>query len=790
MTNNNLADLIKRASSTEATPALVDFWQRQYSQVLGSKASFEAGNQTGSIDLLTQLTSDKKDIDHQVLQQTIAILIRFLDSITDDIDGRSIHLSVQNFEEFLKITDTPPQIGVDYIGGLVADFAYRASENLAHEKGSFKSLETLPKHIRPVEYEMWTDENQNNKNGQELATMFDDETILNSPWKLLLRRNFAILDFPKELIYWDKWRDSYNASASSTKVSIPVSSSEMLDDNASADTTQESAFNTDFDFGEEPEVQDPQINQVPEVAQDPQMLEPMNPGLSLGDLETAQNQEMQMDAPVDVHEMDLKEAQFEQNFLDTEKTQLLEAPEVITVDQEILDEGLDDMEMEKEELQEELEHEESTAHQEEFILGELVKIIDSNNPWNDKVFQVISIENGAIKLAGNDESLNQIEWHKDQLSKQNLYELLADLNQKSQIPSVEIHDSIHELVAGKDYTVAKAAAVIFNHQNQVLLYKNEANIEDQWSLPSIDIKINQIPEEAIVKHLQAISQSTVRILDEIGSVMNSYNPNDMSSQNAIYNIFLIDIEPEFNQENTSYQYFDLENLPSSQIVAKVALDKHKRHQKLISDIITSKTQEWEKTQKSQLEEELKTQYESKLKEHIEELNQQKIVSKLPDMESVLGGSVPEFNFHDDIYDENNLPEIEEPKINYIEPGMTPAPTTSSLNFSKFKVKLDTMIESQEFGGINLTLGYTSKGIESISFSDSSLDVSLKSNLELILHLFNHLLSHGLDLKQLLSGLDLKHGQNEVPITEVLSLILQAIADAPARISDIGDSMQI
>ena len=658
MTNNILADTIKKAASTEATPALVDFWQRQYSTILGSRASYDSDKQTGSLDLLANLTIDKKDIDHQILKQTIAVLVRFLDSITEDTDFRSIHLSVQNFEEFLKITDTPPQIGVDYIGGLVADFGYRASENLAHEKGAFKALESLPKHIRPVEYEMWTDDQQNHKNGQELATMFDDDTLAKSPWKLLLRRNFAILDFPQELIYWDKWRDSYNQNLNVAKVSIPVNSSAMLDDTSNADTTQESAFETDFDFGEdqEPQMHETEIPEATEVALNPPMQELMeeHDDLSLDDFKAEPAPETHIEAPIDEHEIALKEAQFDQNFLEEDESE--QAKVVDHEDLEMVETQpaivSDELEIEKEELQEELEHEESIAHQEDFIIGELVKIVDPNSQMKDQVFQVVEIENGIIKLTGNDESLPQIEWHKDQLSKQNLYELLSNFNQKDNSQTEVDSEPVAQKVAGRDYTSSKAAAVIFNDQNQVLLYKDQSYSEAQWTLPNIEININQIPEEAIVKHLQSISQSTVRILDEIGSVMSSYNPNDLSTQNAIYNIFLIDADPELNQENSNYQYFDLESLPNSQIVVKVALDKHKRHQKLISNIITSKTQEWEKSQKSQIDEELKMQYEAKLKEHIEQLNQQKMELKTQDMETVLSNSTPEFNFHDDIYDEN------------------------------------------------------------------------------------------------------------------------------------------
>jgi hypothetical protein len=772
MTNNILADLIKRAASTEATPALVDFWQRQYSLSLGSKASYDPDKQTGFIDLITHLTADKKDIDHQVLQQTIAILVRFLDAVTEDQDYRSIHLSVHNFEEFLKVTDTPPQIGVDYIGGLIADFAYRASENLAHEKGAFKALQSLPKHIRPVEYEMWSDDHQNNKNGQELSTMFDDETIAQTPWKLLLRRNFAILDFPHELIYWDKWRDSYN-STNNMKMSIPVTSSAMLDDISTSDTTQEAAFETDFDFGDEE--MDDKVEEMP--TQDNHEQTPPENEVSLEELKTELTSEIIPDSPIEEHETATTDTQADQNFFeDTEQN----------------NENTEDLEFEKEVLVEEIEHEQKEeALQDELVIGELVKVIDQNSPWKDQVLQVVEIQNGAVKLAGNDENLAQVEWHKDQLIKQNLYELLGDLNQKNQISPEHEMETAAQLIAGKDFTLPKAAAVIFNNQNQVLLFKDNQNTQAQWSLPSVDIKINQIPEEAIVSHLQATTQSNVRILDEVGSVMCVYNPNDISSQNSIYNIFLIDIDPDLETDETTHQYFDLENLPSAQIVVKVALDKHKRHQKLISDIISSRTTEWEKSQKSQIEENIKAEYEAKLREHIEQLNHQKAESKPQESEIVENTNPAQFNFHGDIYDQNAEPEIEESTMRVSEYDMAmPTSAVTNSNLAKFKVKLDTMIHSKEFGGINLTLGYTSKGIESISFSESSLDANLKSNLELILHLFNHLLSHGLDLKQLLSGLNLRYGQNEVPITEVLSLVLQAIADAPSKISEIGDNMLI
>ena len=108
------------------------------------------------------------------------------------------------------------------------------------------------------------------------------------------------------------------------------------------------------------------------------------------------------------------------------------------------------------------------------------------------------------------------------------------------------------------------------------------------------------------------------------------------------------------------------------------------------------------------------------------------------------------------------------------------------NLAKFKVKLEYWIESDKFGNMALSLGYSARGIESVVLAESSLTNDVKSTINLILHLFNHLLDHGLNLQELLSGLNLQYGDNEIPVNQILSLILHAITSAPQKISDINE----
>jgi hypothetical protein len=806
-----LSDFIQKAAKMEATPALSDYWGKQYEMFLGHKFHYDPETEIGSIDLMQHLTSDKKDIDHQDLQQTIAVLVRFLDAVTEDLDYRSIKLSVANFEEFLKITDTVAQIGVDYVGGLIADFSYRASENLAHEKGAFAMIKNMPKQIRPVEYEMWVDSTDSYKNGQELSTMFDNSSIGTSSWTLVPRRNQAILDLPSEPAFWDKWRDSYILEKKTMdNQSLPeMSVQPEPEEHAEVEMHTETP-----DISNKP-ITDTEnmLNQIgQDISQDGAFIfdSENESGIELvKSMAAAQPSENKTESKVmDFPDLDQIKADLAQ----------VNAPETEPEVPEFSFDGMTDLydesnhiiqsknieETEKEELASELEHEETMPEQnhetitidnemknetkpkeyQELVLGELVKIINAENPWFGQVYQVVGIDREKVRLAGQNMELQTHVFDRSELEKQNLYELLEDLNKLETEQMHEEAEMVHE------HPISMSAALILNDQNQILLSHGL-----KTNLPSTLIKLNQIPEESILKYLQSnfgnSGQISFRIMDEVGSVMVASNPNDTESQDAIYNIFLISssqpidlAQADYEDESIdSLEFVDLDDIPKDLLMVKIALDKHNRKQKILHDTVNAKIAEYQAEHNQQneeyldqakdqirmeLEEKIRAGLETKMRTQIEaeHAQQMEMMNDTPEIKHDIEPIMPA--------------EVQNHEI------ISKVKVDSRRNLAKFKVKLEHWIESDKFGNMALSLGYSSKGIESIALAESSLTNDVKSTINLILHLFNHLLDNGLNLHELLNGLNLQHGDNEIPVNQILTLILSAITSAPQKITEINE----
>ena len=781
--NSNMTDLIQKVAQAEATPALADYWNKQYQLFLGHKFHFDPSSKVGSIDLMQHLTADKKDIDHQDLQQTIAVLVRFLDAITEDLDYRTIKLSVTNFDQFLQITDTVPQIGVDYIAGLIADFSYRASENLAHEKGAFPNLKTLPKKIRPVEYEMWVDNTDSYKNGQELSTMYDNDSIGSSNWSLVPRRNQAILNLPSEPSFWDKWRDSYSQGVENTKAETqttdmstqPISDTENMLNQIGQDISQDGAFTFDAEppMSTEPEEIIPQTKAIESKIE--------SKVADFPDLDQIKADLAQVNAPE--IEPEVPEFSFD------EMTDLYDEPK-----QNVEPANIE--EVEKQELVSELEHEEPMLKHEEveladkiiepevkptqyqeLVLGELVKIINSQNPWFGQVYQVVGIDHEKVRLAGQNMELQAHTFERSELEKQNLYELLEDLNK------LESEQMLEDKEMENPRPIAMSAALILNDQNQILLTHGI-----KINLPSSPIELNQIPEESILKHLQSsfsnLDQGSFRIVDEVGSVMIAKNLTDPESQNIIYNIFLVSSNQAIDAMNSEYEFVNIADIPKDLLLVKIALDKYNRKQKILSDAVSAKMYEYQSQLNAQNEEYLdqaKDQIRSELEVKIKEGLEAKMRSQI-EAEQSTQNQMSEDNLADFNHDLEPVSSFE----NQVQEPVTSVKVNSRPNLAKFKIKLEHWIESDKFGNMALSLGYSAKGIESITLSESSLTNDVKSTINLILHLFNHLLDHGLNLHELLNGLNLQYGDNEIPVNQILSLILNAIISAPEKVTEINE----
>ncbi len=828
---NNISEHIQNAASIEATPALVDFWNKQFQGFVGQKFKYDDNSKIGSIDLMRHLTSDKKDIDHQLLQQTIAVLIRFLDALTTDLDYRSIKLSVENFDQFLKSTDTPAQIGADYVGGLIADFSYRASENLAHEKGAFLKFKSLPKHIRAIEYEMWTDVSGDYKNGQEIATMFDDVSIAVSDWSLVPRRNFAILDFPNDLDLWDKWRDSYSILAENSSdlqvgtgidaveeinienINTHNQTSENMLNDIGQGLNQDLDFNFDSEFSVPAEAEKsiektvskvsdfPDLNQIKanldqvndtnpdSMSEVPQI--PTTPELeqfNFPDTDLYDGKNIETIAPAQVQKQPARVIEIEKQGLYSDDNQQTDAP---TQSENLTQAVQGDPQLS-----------ETKSPSDEIVLGELVKIIEETSPWHGKVFQVIEIGGSEIRLAGQDQDLQNHVFTPHQLQKQNLYEILEHINNTSL--ETEAHFKA-------ELPIAKAAALIINDQNKILLVRETLeNGDTNLTLPSTTIKYNQIPEEAILKYLQVNLHSSeaaqTRIIDEVGSVMvaaNHDNSNGLVSENCIFNIFSVAISQNLDSTVENFEFVNLNDTPKELMLVKIALDKHNRKQKIIAESVSHHISQYQKEQEqaheenlNQIRAEIRADLESKIKTTLEpELRAQILAEQsqivAQENNNQLDLSLPEYvqDAHTEAQKQTQMTVStnQENQTIQAEPASNiPVTSYKAPGLAKFKVKLEHWIESDKFGNMALSLGYSSKGIDSVSLSESSLESGVKSTINLILHLFNHLLDHGLDLQELLAGLNLNYGENEVPVNQILSLILGSITSAPQKISHISD----
>jgi hypothetical protein len=521
-------NLIKQAIQNEATPALANYWSLQYTSIFDKKVQYFSEKKLGCLNLTEHLTTDKKDLDHQELQNTISILIRFLDALVLDEKERNIRLSIINFEEFLKLTDTNSKIGIDYVGGLVSDFAYRASENLAHEKGAFLDFDLHSKDLRGADFEMWVDKQDNFKTGLELSRLYDANSVVNSPWMLVPRRNRSILDFPTEPKQWQNWSDKYMESKFQFKVS---------DDEQSPSKLEITKNNTQPEILDTNETLNLETSELPE----PELLEKTSeePVFSFEENQSTVFEHTSAEKDLD---------QISKNTEENDPTSMEESEEV--------------------------------------VVGELVKITKEGS-GKDKIFQVVDIlDDQTYKLGGNEEDVLSQVWKKEDLVSVNLFDLLDDLNrsEKQTKRDLPLKDNKNTESATVDFDLPRAmVGALVLHNNKVLLEKQSQN----WVLPAVEVSFNQIPEQAILDYLNVKFESEYKILDEIGSVM-TQKTEDINSRNNIYNIFLLqaldtDLKlSQFNQTSeTQYQFFDLDKVSKTDLMLKITLEKYNRRNNLL-----------------------------------------------------------------------------------------------------------------------------------------------------------------------------------------------------------------
>jgi hypothetical protein len=253
-------ELINIVASSERTPQLTQYWVKRYKKFLDEKL-FVISDKTklllsqvettsspttpfGHIDLL-RFVNKNKGLEEVALQNTVETAIRFLDScvdkinFTDDarqivVEFRKIGLGVIGFDEYLIAKNaTSKEDEINYLGNIISGSAYRASEALAEEKGICGKWNTIKIALRPKPFEFWYDTvNGDIKNGLELMEEFDQDTVEQSDFEIIPRRNSHILLYPNESS-WQLWSDrDETSSPKAIKVQIEDNANIVIDDSS------------------------------------------------------------------------------------------------------------------------------------------------------------------------------------------------------------------------------------------------------------------------------------------------------------------------------------------------------------------------------------------------------------------------------------------------------------------------------------------------------------------------------------------------------------------------------
>ncbi len=284
--------VLKLAAEAENTPELTKFWQKKYLEIytrnlfalsdktlelaLSEQTQTRPATTYGNLVLKTHLTSGNH-LDEELLQNTIETAVRLLDALLDKINFsetartlvnqyRKIAIGLGDWEEFVNHLKPANETDlINYVGQLVSHKTYRASESLAEEKGPCLAWDKLKQQLRPKPFEFWYDKTTGDlKNGEELAKILTPETIAQSSFELIPRRNSALLLFPQAEA-WLRWgdREPYWQPNSTVEVIIPSQSSNTTDDQSVLNPPEPA-----FQVGELVQVSindQPQILQVIEV---------------------------------------------------------------------------------------------------------------------------------------------------------------------------------------------------------------------------------------------------------------------------------------------------------------------------------------------------------------------------------------------------------------------------------------------------------------------------------------------------------------------------------------------
>jgi hypothetical protein len=540
----NLSQIIKLAASTENTPELQSYWEKRYQDLL-DRQLFKISEKTialladkeqitkpatpfGDIVLVNHLDKNQA-LDELILQSTLESSVRLLDSLVDKIQFtpsakfivaqyRKIGLGLFDFQEYLGSRKSSSDLDeIDYVGSLVSNGSYRASESLAEEKGVCLNWSKVHKHLRPKSFEYWYQlDSADVKTGLEMSEDFDQDSILASNFEIIPRRNSNILLFPIDL-EWQIWSDRDSTAAkteishldttadeptTAKKIEVEMTDSEPAENTSALPLPTQSSITTDQMTDTIPEITE--ITELPLVV-------PESPTELLN-------------ISTEDHEL-LVETPYERDLVP------IDSPDTLAELEQSIHQHLKEQEIVNQAAA-------PAPTTPLFQIGELVTVQSESQPeYKDKVYQIIDCAVGQMegasmvsyhyKLTGDNLSVEEFVWDEKDLIPVELNDILAKINHPIVAldeVKVEIQESIQPYVHA-----------LITKDDKILLETINNNLE----LPGGNLPKNIIPEVSIENLMFEKYGIIGKAVYEIGSSLTK-SDNDLPSRLHLGYIFETD----------------------------------------------------------------------------------------------------------------------------------------------------------------------------------------------------------------------------------------------------------
>jgi hypothetical protein len=591
MTDQNLNFIAAKVSKSEKTPELGQYWQKRYEKILNKL--FVVSEKTselvlsedvvenpatpfGDIVLLNHLDANGK-LDDTKLQSTVETATRFLDACLDVINFsdeakfivtqyRKIGIGLADIQEFLEKNENSSELqNIDHLGNLISNSAYRASETVAEEKSPCSNWNKINKHLRPRSFELWINPSgEERHSGLALSEEFDEETILDTDFQIIPRRNSNILLFPPDL-EWQIWSDRDNLAPVTNIIEYQAPAPEVdLEDSIEEEEKEEELeekpdLKPEQDLSEVEEIKEP-IEEVKafSIGEDEPQSEITNKQSEHFDLKQTKTKEVKptkaeesvVDEEVQPEEgvqalikeelVAEKTTEHEDEALEGHelvnpalempifdfgvKPETEEAIEIEPPDQEMILEGSQDDEVE----------DDSEALQ----IGELVQIVKKDDPQFGKIYQIIDAVEGdqnptRYHIAGGNPEIEKVLWSENDLEPVDLDELLININSKT--PE---DDLIREIEAEADR----------KKNLEVALYKEQLREEMEQKMLT---EKPTLPEAQNSQEIEILKAELNKSKQEITQLKNKLQPSKESEPNKA-EMSLDELEEKISQRVKEY----------------------------------------------------------------------------------------------------------------------------------------------------------------------------------------------------------------------------------------------